>query len=296
MRTPSGELHVVDFKTEQIVADIQPKDYWNDVRHWELKNNIDTLEFTTFDGTDQAVTLQQQNLILKQVRDGRIVPYVLSNEVERDSKDRSITVHAAGAWVLLAKAGIIRPQRIESKTLNEFVDMALAGTKWKRGKTEYAGFHTMTIDEFIDPLTFLKKIASLFEVEIQYRVEVVGSQVVGWYVDMVKKRGRETGKEVTLAKDLVGVRRIEHSRDICTALVGFVRGEGDELITIESINNGIPYITDSDAFQRWSENGQHKFGFYTPETEEQNMTPQRLLTLMNTELKKRVNASVSYEV
>ncbi|MGI2709072.1 phage tail spike protein [Bacillus cytotoxicus] len=292
----NGILHVVDFKTEQIVAAIQPKDYWDDMRHWELKNNIDTLQFTTFDGTDQAVTFQQQNLILKQVRDGRIVPYVISNEVEKDSKDRSVTVHAAGAWVLLAKAGIIKPQKIESKTLDEFVDMALAGTKWKRGRTEYAGFHTMTIDEFIDPLTFLKKIASLFGLEIQYRVEVVGSQVVGWYVDMVKKRGRETGKEVTLGKDLVGVRRIEHSRDICTALVGFVRGEGDELITIESINNGIPYITDSDAFQRWSENGQHKFGFYTPETEEQNMTPKRLMTLMETEFKKRVNTSVSYEV
>ncbi|MGI2747051.1 phage tail spike protein, partial [Bacillus cytotoxicus] len=292
----NGILHVVDFKTEQIVAAIQSKDYWDDIRHWELKNNIDTLQFTTFDGTDQAITLQQQNLILKQVRDGRIVPYVISNEVEKDSKDRSVTVHAAGAWVLLAKAGIIKPQKIESKTLDEFVDMALAGTKWKRGRTEYAGFHTMTIDEFIDPLTFLKKIASLFGLEIQYRVEVVGSQVVAWYVDMVKKRGRETGKEVTIGKDLVSVRRIEHSRDICTALVGFVRGEGDKLITVESINNGLPYITDSDAFQRWSENGQHKFGFYTPETEEQNMDPKRLMTLMETEFKKRVNTSVSYEV
>ncbi|HDR4573086.1 TPA: hypothetical protein QCQ70_003811, partial [Bacillus cytotoxicus] len=292
----NGILHVVDFKTEQIVAAIQPKDYWDDIRHWELKNNIDTLQFTTFDGTDQAITLQQQNLVLKQVRDGRIVPYVISNEVEKDSKDRSVTVHAAGAWVLLAKAGIIKPQKIESKTLDEFVDMALAGTKWKRGRTEYAGFHTMTIDEFIDPLTFLKKIASLFGLEIQYRVEVVGSQVVAWYVDMVKKRGRETGKEVMIGKDLVSVRRIEHSRDICTALVGFVRGEGDKLITVESINNGLPYITDSDAFQRWSENGQHKFGFYTPETEEQNMDPKRLMTLMETEFKKRVNTSVSYEV
>ncbi|MDH2870563.1 hypothetical protein MX158_21405, partial [Bacillus cytotoxicus] len=296
MMKMNGILHVVDFKTEQIVAAIQSKDYWDDIRHWELKNNIDTLQFTTFDGTDQAITLQQQNLILKQVRDGRIVPYVISNEVEKDSKDRSVTVHAAGAWVLLAKAGIIKPQKIESKTLDEFVDMALAGTKWKRGRTEYAGFHTMTIDEFIDPLTFLKKIASLFGLEIQYRVEVVGSQVVAWYVDMVKKRGRETGKEVTIGKDLVSVRRIEHSRDICTALVGFVRGEGDKLITVESINNGLPYITDSDAFQRWSENGQHKFGFYTPETEEQNMDPKRLMTLMETEFKKRVNTSVSYEV
>ncbi|MDQ7259617.1 phage tail spike protein, partial [Bacillus thuringiensis] len=296
MRTPSGLLHVVDFKTDQILSAIQPKDYWEDKRHWEIKNNIDMLEFKTFDGTPHAITLQQQNLVLKEVRDGRIVPYVINNEVEKDSNDRSLTVHSSGAWVQIAKDGIIKPQRIESETVNTFIDIALADSKWQRGITDYSSFHTMTIDEFIDPLTFLKKIAALFELEIQYRVEVFGSRITGWYVDMINKRGRETGKEVTLGKDLVGVRRIEHSRDICTALVGFVRGEGDELITVESINNGLLYITDSDAFQRWNAHGKHKFGFYTPETEDQNMTPQRLLTLMKTELKKRVNTSVSYEV
>ncbi|HDR4483457.1 TPA: peptidase S74 [Bacillus cereus] len=296
MRAPSGTLHVIDFKTDQIVANIQPQNYWDDIRHWEIKNNIDTLEFKVFDNTEHAATLMQQNLVLKEVRDGRIVPYVINNEVEKDSRDRSLTVRTSGAWVQIAKDGYIMPQRIEGKTVNQFMDMALVGTKWKRGKTEYAGFHTMTIDTIIDPLTFLKKIASLFELEIQYRVEVVGSQIVGWYVDMVKKRGRDTGKEVTLGKDLVGVRRIEHSRDICTALVGFVQGEGDTIITVESINNGLPYITDSDAYQRWNENGKHKFGFYSPETEEQNMTPKRLLTLMKTEFAKRVNTSVVYDV
>ncbi|PFS88288.1 phage tail spike protein, partial [Bacillus thuringiensis] len=296
MRAPSGTLHVIDFKTDQIVANIQPQDYWDDIRHWEIKNNIDTLEFKVFDNTEHAATLMQQNLVLKEVRDGRIVPYVINNEVEKDSRDRSLTVHASGAWVQIAKDGYIMPQRIEGKTVNQFMDMALVGTKWKRGKTEYAGFHTMTIDTIIDPLTFLKKIASLFDLEIQYRVEVVGSQIVGWYVDMVKKRGRDTGKEVNLGKDLVGVKRIEHSRDVCTALVGFVKGEGDSIITVEKINDGLPYITDSDAYQRWNENGKHKFGFYTPETEEQNMTPKRLLTLMKTEFAKRVNTSVAYDV
>ncbi|MEB9420572.1 phage tail spike protein, partial [Bacillus cereus] len=295
MRTPSGILHVVDFKTDQIISVIQSKDYWDDKRHWEIKNNIDTLEFKTFDGTPHAVALQQQNLVLKEVRDGRIVPYVINNEVEKESNDRTITVHASGAWVQIAKDGFIKPQRIESETVNTFIDIALADSKWKRGKTDYSSFHTMTIDEFIDPLAFLKKIATLFELEIQYRVEVVGSQITGWYVDMIRKRGQETGKEVVLGKDLVGVRRIEHSRDICTALVGFVRGEGDKPITIEKINNGLPYIIDNDAFQRWNERGKHKFGFYTPETE-QDITPERLLTLMKIEHKKRVNTSVSYEV
>ncbi|KXI66073.1 phage tail spike protein [Bacillus cereus] len=295
MRTPSGILHVVDFKTDQIVAAIQPNDYWDDNRRWELKNNVDMLDFTVFDGTTHSATLQQQNLVLKEVRDGRVVPYVIT-ETEKNSDKRSITTYASGAWVQIAKSGIIKPQRIEGKTVNEFIDMALVGMKWKRGKTDYAGFHTMTIDEFMDPLTFLKKIASLFKLEIQYRVEVQGSQIVGWYVDMIQRRGRDTGKEIELGKDLIGVTRIEHSRDICTALVGFVKGEGDNVITIEGINRGLPYIVDNDAFQRWNERGKHKFGFYTPETEELNMTPQRLMTLMEIELKKRINSSISYEV
>ncbi|HDW3057901.1 TPA: phage tail protein [Bacillus cereus] len=295
MRTPSGILHVVDFKTDQIVAAIQSNDYWDDNRRWELKHNVDMLDFTVFDGTTHSATLQQQNLVLKEVRDGRVVPYVIT-ETEKNSDKRSITTYASGAWVQIAKLGIIKPQRIEGKTVNECIDMALIGMKWKRGKTDYAGFHTMTIDEFMDPLTFLKKIASLFKLEIQYRVEVQGSQIVGWYVDMIQRRGRDTGKEIELGKDLIGVTRMEHSRDICTALVGFVKGEGDNVITIESINRGLPYIVDHDAFQRWNEHGKHKFGFYTPETEELHMTPQRLMTLMEIELKKRVNSSVSYEV
>ncbi|MFN6790057.1 phage tail spike protein [Bacillus sp. TD11] len=294
MRTPSGVLHIIDFKTSQIVSAIQPKDYWDDKRHWEIKNNIDTLEFKVFDNTKYAATLMQQNLVLKEVRDGRIVPYVIT-EVEKDPDDRSVITYASGAWINLAKDDYICPQKIEGKTVNEFMDIALVGTKWKRGKTEYAGFHSMTIDEFIDPLSLLKKIASLFELEIIYRVEVVGSRIAGWYVDMVKKRGRETGKEVTLGKDLVGIKRIENSQNICTALIGFIKKEGGEVLTISDINKGIPYIVDNDAFQRWNEKGKHKFGFYTPETEE-DITPERLLTLMKTELAKRVNTSVSYDV
>ncbi|MDK7537872.1 phage tail protein [Bacillus paranthracis] len=295
MRTPSGELHVVDFKTEQIVASIQPADYWDDKRHWEIKNNIDTLEFRVFDNTRHSSTLMQQNLVLKEVRDGRIVPYVIT-EIEKNSDDRSVTAYASGEWIQLAKAGIIPPQKLEGKTVIEMMDIALAGTKWKKGNLEYASFRSMTIDEFIDPLSFLKKIASLFELEIQYRAEVVGSQIVGRYVDMVKKRGRETGKEITLGKDLLGIKRIENSQNICTALLGFVKKEGGEFVTIAEINGGVPYLVDSDAFQRWNEKGQHKFGFYSPETENEDMDAKRLMTLMNTELKKRVNSSVFYEV
>ncbi|MGF2769614.1 phage tail spike protein [Bacillus cereus] len=295
MSTPSGDLHVVDFKTNQIVSAVQPKDYWDDKRHWEIKNNIDTLEFRVFENTDHAATLVQQNLVLKEVRGGRIVPYVIT-ETEKDSKDRSLMVYASGEWIQLAKAGIIEPQKIESKTLKQCMEIALKGTKWKIGKTEHDGAHSMVIEEFTDPLDLLKKIAASFELEIQYRAEVVGSKIVGRYVDMVQKRGRDTRKEVTFGKDLIGIKRIENSQSICTALLGFVKKENGEFITISSINKGVPYLVDDAAYQRWNENGKHKFAFYTPQTDDQNMSPERLLTLMKTEMGKLVNASVSYGV
>ncbi|EMK2597426.1 phage tail protein [Bacillus cereus] len=295
MSTPSGNLHVVDFKTNQIVSAIQPKDYWDDKRHWEIKNNIDTLEFRVFENTDQAATLVQQNLVLKEVRGGRIVPYVIT-ETEKDSKDRSLMVYASGEWIQLAKAGIIEPQKIESKTLKQCMEIALKGTKWKIGKTEHDGAHSMVIEEFTDPLDLLKKIAASFELEIQYRAEVVGSKIVGRYVDMVKRRGRDTRKEITFGKDLIGIKRIENSQNICTALLGFVKKENGEFITISSINKGVPYLVDDAAYQRWNENGKHKFAFYIPQTDDQNMSPERLLTLMKTEMSKLVNASVSYGV
>ncbi|WP_242250254.1 phage tail spike protein [Bacillus cereus group sp. BfR-BA-01324] len=294
MRKPSGQLHVVDHSTEQIVAVLQPSDYRDDLRHWEIKNNIDRLEFKVFTSLPAAATLMQQNLILRETRDGRIIPYTIDEAIQT-TDNRSIHIYASAVWVEIAQANYIRPQKIQSKTLNEFMDMALVGIKWERGITEYSGFHTMTIDTFIDPLKFLKDIASLFDLEIQYRVEIIGSQIVGWYVDMIKRRGKNEGKEITLGKDLIGIKRVENTRNICTALIGFVKGEGDSVITIESINKGLPYIVDTQAFQLWNKKGFHRFGFYTPETENQNMTPQRLKTLMEMEIKKRRNAAVTYE-
>ncbi|MDA1681009.1 phage tail spike protein [Bacillus cereus group sp. TH152-1LC] len=295
MRTPSGDLHIVDFKTSQIVSAIQPKDYWDDKRHWEIKNNIDTLEFRVFENTDHAATLVQQNLVLKEVRGGRIVPYVIT-EAEKDSDDKSLMVYASGEWIQLAKAEIIEPQKLESKTLKQCMEIALKGTKWEIGKTEHDGSHSMTIDEFTNPLDLLKKIAASFELEIQYRAEVVGAQIVVRYVDMVKKRGRDTRKEVTVGKDLLGIKRIENSQNICTALLGYVKKDNGEFITISEINNGVPYLVDDAAYQRWNEKGKHKFAFYTPQTENEDMSPQRLMTLMKTEMNKLVNTSVSYEV
>ncbi|MDA2236389.1 hypothetical protein PDM89_25690 [Bacillus cereus] len=293
----NNDLHIFDFKTEQIIAVIKEQDYWDDLRKWELKNNVDMFEFTVSDGTHKAARLMQQNIVLKRVRDGSFVSYVI-NESEQDSVDRSKKIYALSEHTKLRKAKVIKPQTIESYTVNQWMDFALEGTKWQRGVSEYASFRTIHIKEFTNPLDLLKIIASTFELEIRFRTEVQGSFIVGRYVDMVRKVGRDNGKEIVLGKDLQGIRRIENSQDAISALVGVgpFNEETGEYLTFEKINGGKLYVADADALQRWTEDGSHKYDIYSPQTEDQNMSAERLKQLTEAELKKRINSTVKYEV
>jgi len=290
-------LHIVDFKTEQIIGVIKEQDYWDDLRQWELKDNKDKFEFTTADGTKIAAALIQQNLVVKQTRDGTFVSYIIT-EVEQDSTGRPKKIYALGEHTKLKKATVIKPQTLQATTVNESTDFALQGTEWKRGITEFVGIRTIPIKDFTNPLDLLKQIASTFELEIRFRTEILGSFIVGRFVDLVKKVGRDNGKEFLLGKDVQGIRRIESSQDVVTALVGVgpQNSETGEFLTFEEINNGKLYVGNNDALQRWSKDGKHLFDIYSPQTEDQDMTKQRLKQLTEAELKKRIDSSTSYEV
>ncbi|HFR4157322.1 phage tail spike protein [Bacillus cereus] len=299
MQKVSGDLHIVDFKTKQIIASIQPEDYFDDLRHWEIKDNVDILDFKLLEDSPFLDYIQQKNLILKETNPGVITPYVITS-IEKDSEAHNVTIYASGEWILLDKENYIKPQEIKSWSAEQYLTLGIIGTGWEIGLIEAEGKRSFKIEKFISPLQFVQQIATLFNnIEIQYRIEI-GTGKPRRFIDLVKKRGRETNKEVTLGKDLVGIKRIENSENIITALVPYYIGQdtdgNDKLITIESVNNGSQYIIDDAAFQRWNVNGKHLFGFYTPESEKDELTPARLLTLAKMELKKRISAIVTYEV
>ncbi|MDX5960962.1 phage tail spike protein [Bacillus cereus group sp. BfR-BA-00331] len=299
MKKVSGDLHIVDFKTKQIIATIQPADYFDDLRHWEIKDNVDILDFKLLEDSPFLDYIQQKNLILKETNPGVITPYVITS-IEKDSENHNVTIYASGEWILLDKEVPLTPQEIKSWSAEQYLKFATSHTDWEVGFIEAIGNRSFKIEKPMSPLQFIQQIATLFDnIEIQYRIEI-GTGKPRRFIDLVKKRGRETNKEVTLGKDLVGIKRIENSENIITALFPYYIGQdadgNDKLITIESVNNGSQYIVDDAAFQRWNVNGKHLFGFYTPESEKDELTPSRLLTLAKMELKKRVSAIVTYEV
>ncbi|MCP1181281.1 tail fiber domain-containing protein [Bacillus sp. 1663tsa1] len=301
MRKISGELHIIDYKTQQVIASMKPSEYVADNRHWELQNNVDTLDITILENSKYKTYLQQQNLIIKETRPGVLVPYVIT-EIEKDTSNKTITIFASGEWVLMGSDDFIKPQKFESMTPEQYIDFATKKTDWERGIVEVTGKRTMTAKEFVAPLSLLSQLPGLFEKkgELRYRVELRGANTIKRKIDFIERRGADKGKEITVGKDLNSVKRTENSEAIITALIPYVMGQdadgNEQIITIESVNNGLPYIVDEDAFQRWNRNGKHRFGFYTPDTDDKNMEPSRLLQLSKTELKKRIDTIVSYEV
>ncbi|PHG24684.1 phage tail spike protein [Bacillus pseudomycoides] len=300
MRKQSGDLHIVDFKTKLVIGVIRAHEYVEDKRHWEIKNSVDMLDFKILESSPYEALLQQQNIIIKETRPGVMTPYVIT-ETEKDTAAKTVTIFASGEWTLLAGETYFPPQKIPSMTAQQYLAMSLNGSDWSVGNVEVTGTRSMTITEFISPLQFNNMIASAFDgYELQYRVIVQGAFIVKRYVDLVEKRGRLTAKEITIGKDLQGIVRKENSEGIITTLIGYVNVQGSDgetkVITVADANNGIPYVVDEEAFQRWNINGKHRFGFYTPETDNQNMTPERLLTLTKAALKKRVKTNVVYEV
>uniref|UniRef100_UPI00190A34BF phage tail spike protein n=1 Tax=Virgibacillus salexigens TaxID=61016 RepID=UPI00190A34BF len=103
--------------------------------------------------------------------------------------------------------------------------------------------------------------------------------------------GQWRGREVELGKDLISLRRIEKTDNIFTALKGLgpEREDGSRLEVI---------VGDKEALQRWGRpdpitgESQHLWDTYEPQSNDQDMTLDRLTTLTENELEKRVNEVV----
>ncbi|WP_054753548.1 phage tail spike protein [Piscibacillus salipiscarius] len=158
------------------------------------------------------------------------------------------------------------------------------------GNSSYT-LRSFKIEEHTNPYSFLKRIASEFNLELQFRIAIENGKVVR-YVDMIERIGRWRGFEVTFGQNLLGIERKSKSTNVVTALLGVSPPDIDG-------NVKTTLIEDQDALKRWgvpdgNGNLQHLYAVYHPQSSDQNMTQERLDTLTENELEKRVNATIEY--
>jgi phage minor structural protein len=280
-------IHILDKNTDKIIGTLNhlKAEYRGAVRKDSLEAE-NTFDFIANARLPKVALLEKRTRLAVQDEDGFFREFIITyaEQYQREEK----RVRADASFIDLAKSKVIDPQELTGATALTAVQTALEGTEWQAGDIEYADIRTITIGEYTNPLALLKVIAAEFGLEIGYRVEVSGNKIVGRYVDMKEQIAGFAGKEITFAKDLVGVIRKEDSNGIVTALLG-VGPEKDDGTRLTAV------VEDADALQRWGRNGSHLIEVYEVDSTDETLTEEQIRDLTEAELAKRIDAIVSYE-
>ncbi|NBJ71349.1 MULTISPECIES: phage tail spike protein [Clostridia] len=285
-----SKIIIADGQTDKIYSWINKSNILENKHVKSMKDTVETFDFQTYGDQPFSQHLFKRNRIVIPDEDGKWIEFIISESVKYHNSSGILLTDIFGraSYVDLKKSKVIAPMKTEALSAESHARNALAGTEWEVGNVSFNGVRTFTFDTHLNPYTYLKKIASEFDLELHFRVEVDYYRVSGRYVDIVEKAGIWRGRTVEFGKDLLGIRRIEKTDQIVTALKG-IGPEKEDGTRLEV------FVEDKDALARWGRNGNHLIEVYEPQSTDQDMSMDRLTTLTENELQKRVNATVEYE-
>jgi len=294
-KKPEPMIHIMDGRTDEILDFIPLGEFWDDKHYKSLKDNMETFDFITFADKNYSKYLADRNRIIIPDEDGKYIEFIIQNTRKYRSSSGSlvIEVYSSASYIELAKANVIFPQTLQSKTAKEAAETVLKDTEWEVGQVDFAGIRTLQIEKYTNPYSLLKTITSEFDLELHFRVEIDGNKVSKRYIDLLKKVGNWQGREVEFGKDLVGIERKVDDSNIVTTLIGL----GPES---EDGNRLQVTVQDENALQRWGRRSPKTgllmpiIDIYEPESTDTEMTEERLKVLTENELKKRINSIIEY--
>lgn len=253
-----------------------------------LEEGSELFDFTTHADKDFSKFIEGNNRVIIPSEDGDFLEFIIY-EVQEDRINRQLEVYSYASYAELTTAKSIAPHTTAELTPEAHGNAALLGTGWRMRNVAFKGTKKITFDEYTNPFAYLKKVKSTFDLELDFVIEHKDGEIVGRYVDMVEQVGKWRGRRVEFGKDLMGLRRIENTEQIVTALkvIGPVKEDGTRLEVL---------VEDKDALQRWGRDGKHIIKEYEPQFGfEENATEASLIELGKQELAKRVKAIVTYE-
>ncbi|WP_416729194.1 phage tail spike protein [Fictibacillus sp. JL2B1089] len=270
--------------------------YWNDVHAENIEDFSSTYEFEAPLEHASSKYLVAENFVARTDDDGNYLLFKIKIAEERlDSNATYIKkVICENAAISELRGAIVRPKVMTGWDAETSLDYVLQGTKWKGGICEYLGAQSFSFTEYPTAIAAIHEIAKKFEGEFRYRITLNHNQISGRYVDLVNRRGQDTGKRFEYRKDIKGLKRVENSHDIATALIGLGKAdESGKRMTFASINNNLDWVGDDEALDRWTKDGVHLLGVYEDNDAE---SPADLLNRTKKELKRRNNPRYTYEV
>lgn len=281
-------IHVLDFN-DNIIDFISQSDgaLINAEMSMNVEEKTETFDFTI--ENTRAEKLRERNRIIAQDNNGTFREFIIIHIT--DNFDGTTEIECNASYLEdLKTAKPIKPGKFEAHTTTQALLKTLADTGWEvSDDTEYGGNRTTSWTSHTNPFDLIYMLCTTYNMVPSFYIELGAHTVEHRYVSITKPKNLFKGKEITKGKDLTGMTRTIDLSEVKTALlaVGPEKEDGSRIETV---------ITDDEAQEIFGLPNRYIWDVYEPESNDENMTLKRLTTLAKTELNKRNQAAISYEV
>lgn len=281
-------IHVLDFN-DNIIDFISQSDgaLINAEMSMNVEEKTETFDFTI--ENTRAEKLRERNRIIAQDNNGIFREFIIIHIA--DNFDGTTEIECNASYLEdLKTAKPIKPGKFEAHTTTQALLKTLADTGWEvSDDTEYGGNRTTSWTSHTNPFDLIYMLCTTYDMVPSFYIELGAHTVEHRYVSITKPKNLFKGKEITKGKDLTGMTRTIDLSEVKTALfaVGPEKEDGSRIETV---------VVDDEAQEIFGLPNRYIWDVYEPESNDENMTLKRLTTLAKTELNKRNQAAISYEV
>ena len=281
-------IHVLDFN-DNIIDFISQSDgaLINAEMSMNVEEKTETFDFTI--ENTRAEKLRERNRIIAQDNNGTFREFVIIHIT--DNFDGTTEIECNASYLEdLKTAKPIKPGKFDAHTTTQALLKTLADTGWEvSDDTEYGGNRTTSWTSHTNPFDLIYMLCTTYDMVPSFYIELGAHTVEHRYVSITKPKNLFKGKEITKGKDLTGMTRTIDLSEVKTALfaVGPEKEDGSRIETV---------VVDDEAQEIFGLPNRYIWDVYEPESNDENMTLKRLTTLAKTELNKRNQAAISYEV
>lgn len=282
-------LHVLDFEGNIIDFISKNDKALIDIKHERnIKDYTEILDITIL--ASRAVKFKERNRVI--FLDSRNEPReFIINRIEQDSTSKYSLIECNASYLEDIATGVpYPPQKFEKYTTTQALSDVLKDTGWEvSDDTEYNGTRTTSWTSYQSRFDVLKQLTTTYKMVIDFHIDLDSRKVKSRYVSLKEPKPLFKGKEIVRGKDLLGLKRTVDVSEVRTALVclGPEKENGERIKLI---------VQDDEAQKQFGLPTRYIWDIYEPESEDENMTEQRLRTLGTTQLNKVKSAAVSYEV
>lgn len=177
--------------------------FW-DAPFKEILNNGSFFAFSTLGNHPDSIYIAEENQVAFLDKDENFRLFVMREPEYIDGINGPQIRMICEAAVLELKEEIIKDVRPQNVNLNNALIRALNGTRWKVGQTVDLGLNS-TNYYYISALEAIFKIIDVWGGEFRDRVTVEDNKITGRYIDIVARRGADTGKLWDIDKDIINI-------------------------------------------------------------------------------------------